>query len=155
LYLDERAGHTGVLKMNEVRGLLETALAAKIVEVLTGADLSCAVVKGDSEGNRPDQYVAVVAGTAEARGVGHYLVQTEIRVVGPVDDAVVAAKARQRLRAICDYLDDPACSFRRLQTEDLLVSGFYLSGMDAQKGSRSRAEIVRLKIGAAAVMPES
>jgi hypothetical protein len=141
--------------MNEVRGLLEEALADKIEEVLAEVDVPCAVVKGDSEGERPDQYVAVVAGTADARGVGHYLVATEIRVVGPVDDAVVAGKVRQRLRAICDYLNDPACSFRSLETDDLLVSGFYLSALDSQKGSRSRAEIVRLKIGAAALLPES
>lgn len=141
--------------MNEVRGLLEEALAAEIEKVLAAAEISCPVVKGDSEGERPDQYVAVVAGTADARGVGHYLVQTEIRVVGPVDDASVAGKVRQRLRAICDYLNNPTCSFRSLETDELSVSGFYLSALDAQKGSRSRAEIVRLKIGAAALVPES
>jgi hypothetical protein len=141
--------------MNEVRGLLEEALAEKIVKVLAEANVPCPVVKGDSEGERPNQYVAVVASTAEARGVGNYLVATEIRVVGPVDDAVVAGKVRQRLRAICDYLNAPACSFRQLETDDLAVSGFYLSALDSQKGSRSRAEIVRLKIGAAALLPES
>jgi len=141
--------------MNEVRGLLEEELAAKITEVLLAAGVPCAVVKGDSEGDRPDQYVAVVAGAADARGVGHYMVQVEIRVVGPVDDAVLTEKLRRRLRSICDYLNDPACSFRLWQTEELVVSGFYLSGLDSQKGSRSRAEIVRLKIGAAAVLPDS
>lgn len=141
--------------MNEVRGLLEEALAEKIASELKAADIACPVVKGDSEGERPDEYVAVVAGTADARGVGNYLVQAEIRVVGPVDDAPRAQKARMRLRAICDYLNDAACSFRSLETDDLRVSGFHLSALDSQKGSRSRAEIVRLKIGAAALLPES
>lgn len=132
--------------MNEVRGLLEEALAAKIAPLV-----DCAVVRGDSEGERPDQYVAVVAGTADSRGVGTYLVQTEIRVVAPMDDAVMAAKSRAYLRVICDYLDAPTCDFRSLETAAVRICGYFLAGMDSKKGTRSRAEIIRLKVGAMAI----
>lgn len=139
--------------MNEVRGLLEEALAEKIAGQLAAAQVECPVVRGEAEGERPDQFVAVVAGTADARGVGAYLVQLEIRVVVPVDDGVLSAQAHARLRAICDYLNDPACDFRSLQTDKLVVSGYYLSALDSQKGTRSRAEIVKMKVGAAAIVP--
>lgn len=138
--------------MNEVRGLLEEALAKVIAEELAEADVACPVVKGDAEGERPDEYVAVVAGTADSRGVGNYLVQAEIRVVGPVDDAIRAAGNRKRLRVICDYLDAANCPFRTLETDALRVAGYHLAALDSQKGTRSRAEIVRLKIGARAVV---
>ena len=93
----------------------------------------------------------MVAGSADSRGPGNYLVQLEIRVVGPVDDAIRAANVRKRLRAICDYLDAANCPFRTLETDDIRVAGYHLAALDSQKGSRSRAEIVRLKIGAAAI----
>lgn len=134
--------------MNEVRGLLEEALAGKIAPLV-----DCAVVRGEAEGERPDQFVAVVAGMADSRGIGNYLVQTEIRVVVPVDDAVLAAQGRARLRAICDYLDSPTCEFRSLETDAVKICGYFLAGLDSQKGARSRAEIVRMKIGAAALVP--
>ena len=133
--------------MNEVRGLVEAALAGELRGVV-----DCPVVCGDAEGERPDQYVAVVAGMAEARGVGAYLVQVEVRVVAPMDDSKLAALSRVRLREICDYLDDPACNFKHLQTDEVIICGYYLGSMESQKGSRSKAEIIRLKIGAAAVV---
>lgn len=135
--------------MNEVRGLVEEALAEKLATLV-----DCAVVRGEADAERPDQFVAVVAGSADARGVGNYLVQTEIRVVVPVDDAGLGNLGRMRLRTICDYLDNPACDFRSLQTESVRICGYYVASLDAQKGARSRAEIVRMKIGAAALVEE-
>jgi hypothetical protein len=136
--------------MNEARGLLEEALQASIVTLLASNNLACPVVRGDSEGERPDEYVSVVAGSASARAPGVYLIQTEVRIVAPMDDAALAAKCRSRLRVICDYLDNPLCAFRTLDTPQFYVCGYHLYELDAQKGSRTRAEIVKLKIGAAA-----
>ena len=131
--------------MDEVRGLLDMALA----HCLSGV-AGCAVVTGDAEGERPDQYVSVVSQEAEARGVGVYLVDVEVRVVVPVDDPAVVLTASQRLRNICDYLDSANCPFRAYNDQGIRVFGYRLTSMDNKVGTRSRADIITMKVGAKA-----
>ena len=130
---------------DEVRGLLEEALAGCLRGVV-----ACAVVTGDEEGTRPDEYVAVVAAAAENRAIGVYLIDLEVRVVVPADDSVAVANAKLRLRAICDYLDDLACPFRTYEAGGVHVFGYRLMQLDNKRGMRSKADIITLKIGARA-----
>jgi hypothetical protein len=133
--------------MDEVRGLVEAALAGCLAELV-----DCDVVTGDAEGVRPDQYVCVVANAAESRARGAYLITVLIRIVVPVDDSTLVALARTRLRAICDYLDSNDCAFRSLNDGDVQICGFHLASMDNERGERSRSETITLKVGAAALM---
>jgi hypothetical protein len=132
--------------MDEVRGILE----AEVCGMLAGV-VDCAVLPGDSEGDRPDEYVSVVGGDTEARGSGMHLADLEIRVVGPVDDEAAVARSRTRLRAVCAWLDADDCQLRGYESSALVVPGFRVISQSGEKGTRSRADIVHLKVGCAAL----
>ena len=138
--------------MDEVRGLLETV----VVGLLDGSSgmaaiVSCPVLEGDEDEDRPDEYVSVVGGDTETRGSGMHLADLEIRVVQPVDDDDTVARGRERLRAICEWLDSDRCPLRGYKSDALVVPGFKVMAQTGQKGTRSRADIVHLKVGCAAL----
>lgn len=132
--------------MDEVRGLVEAELSA-----LLGQLVDCPVLPGDGEVDRPDEYVSVVGGDADARGSGMHLLDLEIRVVGPVDAPEAVEASRRRLRTICAWLDAADCPFRGYESTALVVPGFMVTAQTGEKGARSRADIVHLKVGCAAL----
>jgi len=135
--------------MDEVSGLLERDLTAVLKPLV-----DCVVLPGAANGSesRPDEYISVVAGDAEIRGGGVYLVEMDVRVVVPVDDPAVAERARVRVRAVADYLDAADCPFRSHESDDLRVHGYRVTGLHRETGTRSRAEIISLVVGAGALL---
>lgn len=135
--------------MDEVTGLLETELAA-----LLGAVVDCPVLPGAATGERPDEYVSIVAVESEYRAGRAYIVEMEFRSVIPLDDEGALARAKQRLRQITDFLAGGALRQEGTIGEGLvtLVLSFHIPRkLASQTGERSRAEIVRVRFGVAVV----
>ena len=137
--------------MDEVTGLLETELAA----LLEGEGVvNCPVLPGAATGERPDEYVSIVAVDSEYRIARAYIVEVEFRAVVPLDDPGALARAKQRLRQVTDFLAGDT-----LRQEGPIGAGpvtlalsFHIPRkLFSQTGERSRAEIARVRFGASAV----
>lgn len=134
--------------MDEVTGLLETELAALLASVV-----DCPALPGAATGERPDEYVSIVAVESEYRIARTYIVEVEFRAVVPLDDPGALARAKQRLRQVTDFLAGNAL------LQDVIGAGaqtlnlhFHIPRkLTSQTGERSRAEIVRVRFGVSAV----
>jgi hypothetical protein len=135
--------------MDEVMGLLETELAA-----LLGVVVDCPVLPGAATGERPDEYVSIVAVDSEYRIERTYVVEAEFRAVVPLDDEGALARAKRRLRQVTDFL--AGGTLRQAGTIGsgpvTLAFSFHIPRkLASQAGERSRAEIVRVRFGISAV----
>lgn len=137
--------------MDEVTGLLETELAA----LLEGEGVvNCPVLPGAATGERPDEYVSIVAVESEYRFARAYIVEVEFRAVVPLDDPGALARAKQRLRQVTDFLAGDTLRQEGTIGEGpivLRIHGFIMRSLSNQTGERSRAEIARARFGVSAV----
>ena len=133
--------------MDEVNGCLETEIAAKLI-----ADnvVDCPVLPGASAGDRPDEYVSVVALSAEYRAGNTYLVEMEFRSVVPLDDAGALQRQKLRFRNVVDYINAPTSPIRSYSSATLEINGLVMRGLSSKTGERSRAEIAQIRFGATA-----
>jgi hypothetical protein len=137
--------------MDEVTGLLESELAALFTQ---DAVVDCDVLPGAAVGERPDEYVSIVAVESEYRAMRSYIVEVEFRCVVPLDDAGALGRAKQRLRQVTDFLAGNALR-QSGQTGPgpvtLALAGFVMRSLSSQTGERSRAEIARVRFGVSVV----
>jgi hypothetical protein len=136
--------------MDEVTGLLETELASLLV---FHAVVDCPVLPGAATGERPDEYVSIVAVESEYRAGRAYIVEVEFRSVVPLDDEGALASAKRRLRQITDFLAGSTLSSGTIigvGPVTLGLSGFVMRSLSSQTGERSRAEIARVRFGVSA-----
>ena len=134
--------------MAEVRSLLETEIAGLLAGVV-----DCPVLPGRARDNsdRPDHYVVIVAEEGEHRGGMVVLADVEIKTVVPIDDPHAVAKCNVRQKQITDWLCDTDCPLWGYRANGLKVHGFNFEGVATDEGSRSYAEIVKIRCGAMAL----
>jgi hypothetical protein len=133
--------------MDEVTGLLESELAALFTQESV---VDCAVLPGGATEERPDEYLSIVAVDSEYRVGNSWIVEVEFRCVVPLDDVGAAHRQKIRLRSVVDFINDPNSPVRTYQSSTLAIYGLVLRKLISQIGERSRAEIVRVRFGAAA-----
>ena len=131
--------------MDEVTGLLESEMAALLVE---HGVVGCAVLPGAATGERPDEYVSVVAVESDYRARNAYVVEVEFRCVVPLDDAGALERQKRRLRAVVDFINAPSSPARTHSRSNLVVSGLVMRRISRELGERSSAEIARVRFGA-------
>jgi len=134
--------------MDEVNGCLETEIAAKLI-----ADnvVDCPVLPGASAGDRPDEYVSVVALSAEYRAGDAYIVEMEFRSVVPLDDVGALQRQKLRFRNVVDYINAPTSALRTYSSPTLIIHGLVMRELSSKTGERSRAEIAGIRFGATAI----
>jgi hypothetical protein len=137
--------------MDEVNGLLESELAAILTQE---GVVDCPVLPGAATGERPDEYVSIVAVESEYRAGRTYIVEMEFRSVVPLDDEGALASAKRRLRQITDFLAGGTLhQSGTIGTGSVtLALSFHIPrSISSQTGERSRAETVRVRFGVRAV----
>lgn len=134
--------------MDEVMGLLEDELAALF---LANHVVDCPVLPGGAIEERPDEYLSIVAVDSEYRVGNSWIVEVEFRSVVPLDDVGADHRQKIRLRSVVDFINAPNSPVRTYQSSTLAIYGLVLRKLSNQIGERSRAEIVRVRFGAAAV----
>jgi len=130
----------------DVRAALEGELAA----FLNNAGiLDVPTFAGAADAERPDRYVSVVAGNADPRG-SRFLVSLELRVVAPVDGYPVSW-AQGAVRILHDWATTAGEPLNGYESATLLIYGSSFPAQRSEVASRSRAEILELKVGASAL----
>jgi plasmid stabilization system protein ParE len=134
--------------MDEVTGLLESELAALFTQDNV---VDCDVLPGAAVGERPDEYVSIVAVESEYRAGRAYIVEMEFRSVVPLDNPDAMARCSRRLRQVTDYLAGPRLgngAILGVGSVTLNIAFYVMRSISSISGERSRAEVARVRFGA-------
>lgn len=132
--------------MKGVLPLIELEIASQ----LTAAGIvHVPVLPGQSDSPRPDEYVSIVAMEAEQRGSAQ-LCTVQIRVVGPTYSAS-ADTLQERLDVVYRWATGSESPLNSYNENGLRIFGSSFPNFTSEIKESQRAEIMEIKVGAAAV----